>query len=98
MIFLKILSISFLLHFLGNMMIAGSVFGILGHVWYTFLDKRFPGTTVKIVLKKLLMEMAIGPPFMCGFFLGIGYLENKPAKESIQDFKKNFLTILIVRK
>ena len=78
-------------------MIAGSAFGVLGHVWYTFLDKRFPGQAIKTVLKKLLLEMAIGPPFMCGFFLGIGYLEGKSAKDSIEEFKKNFLIILIVR-
>lgn len=78
------------------MMIAGSAFGVLGHLWYTFLDKRFPGQAVKIVLKKLLCEMAIGPPFMCGFFLGIGYLEGKEAKDSFQEFKKNLLIVCIV--
>lgn len=77
-------------------MIAGSAFGVLGHVWYTFLDSRFPGQAVKTVMKKLLLEMAVGPPVFCGFFLGIGYLEGKPVKDSFQEFKKNFLIICIV--
>lgn len=77
----------------GNMMLAGSVFGSLGHFWYTFLDTKFPGQTVKSVSKKLLLEMVVGPPIFFCFFLGIGFLEKKPIENSIQEFKKNFLVI-----
>lgn len=77
-------------------MVAGSAFGVLGHFWYTFLDSKFPGKAVKTVLKKLLLEMAVGPPIFGGFFLGIGYLEGKPVKDSLEEFKKNFWIICAV--
>ncbi|GIY06935.1 mpv17-like protein 2 [Caerostris darwini] len=77
-----------------NMMISGSIFGVGGHYWYRFLDTKFPGTTVKHVGKKLLLEMAIGPPVFLGFFITIGYLEGKPIQESFKEFKKNILVIL----
>ncbi|GFW38018.1 mpv17-like protein 2 [Trichonephila clavipes] len=76
-----------------NMMVSGSIFGVAGHYWYQFLDRKFPGTTVRHVAKKLLLEMAIGPPVFFGFFLAIGYLEGKPVKSSVEEFKKNALVI-----
>lgn len=77
-------------------MISGSVFGVAAHYWYRFLDRRFPGKTWKPVGKKLLLEMAIGPPIICGFFLAIGYLEGKSPQTSLEEFKKNFLIICAV--
>ncbi|PRD21761.1 UNVERIFIED_CONTAM: PXMP2/4 family protein 4 [Trichonephila clavipes] len=78
------------------MMVSGSIFGVAGHYWYQFLDRKFPGTTVRHVAKKLLLEMAIGPPVFFGFFLAIGYLEGKPVKSSVEEFKKNALVICAV--
>lgn len=78
------------------MVVAGSIFGALGHFWYTFLDSRFPGQSVKSVSKKLLSEMAIGPPVFFCFFLGIGFLERKPVQQSIEEFKKNFFLVCAV--
>ncbi|KFM57275.1 Mpv17-like protein 2, partial [Stegodyphus mimosarum] len=80
----------------GNMMFAGSAFGILGHYWYKFLDFKFPGASAKAVGKKILSEMAIGPPLFLGFFISIGLLEGKSVVQSFQQFKKNFFLILAI--
>ncbi|XP_023232633.1 mpv17-like protein 2 [Centruroides sculpturatus] len=79
-----------------NMMGGGLVFGPLGHLWYSFLDRRFPGAKTSTVAKKLGCEMAIGPPLILVIFLSVGLLEGKPPKKSFNEFKDNIITICFV--
>ena len=45
--------------------------GPLNHNWYIFLDKMLPGTTVRIVTKKVLVDMLVmGPIFLVSFYSG----------------------------
>ena len=45
--------------------------GPLNHNWYIFLDKILPGTTVRIVTKKVLVDMLVmGPVFLVSFYSG----------------------------
>lgn len=76
-----------------NMMGGGLVFGPLGHVWYSFLDRRFPGAKTLTVAKKLGCEMAIGPPLILVIFLSVGLLEGKEPMKSFNEFKDNIITI-----
>ena len=78
------------------MMFAGIYFGVFGHVWYTFLDKRFPGPNIKSVSKKLLAEVAMGPPLISGLFLIIGKLKGMSLENSWIDLKSNFALICAV--
>lgn len=78
------------------MLIAGTYFGYAGHLWYTFLDRKFPGIKSKAVYKKLLSEMAIGPPFAATIFFIVGKLEGKPLKNSWNDLKSNFVYLCLV--
>ena len=78
------------------MMFAGIYFGLFGHIWYTFLDKRFPGRNSKSVSKKLLSEMAMGPPLISGLFLIIGKLKGMTFENSWTDLKSNFALICAV--
>ncbi|XP_071034463.1 mpv17-like protein 2 [Parasteatoda tepidariorum] len=77
-----------------NLLLSGSIIGVAGHHWYSFLDRRFPGTAYKQVAKKLLSEMVIGPPVFLAFFLLVGFFDGKPVKTSMAEFKKNILLIL----
>lgn len=72
------------------MMFAGIYFGVFGHMWYTFLDKRFPGRHSRSVAKKLLSECAMGPPLISGLFLIIGKLKGMSFDNSWTDLKENF--------
>ena len=78
------------------MLIAGTYFGYVGHLWYTFLDRKFIGTKAKTVSKKLLCEMAVGPPFAATVFFIVGKLEGKSVKSSWDGLKDNFLYLCIV--
>ncbi|CAG2105468.1 unnamed protein product [Medioppia subpectinata] len=79
-----------------NMSFAGIYFGLFGHFWYKFLDKRFPGSHRRAVLKKLLSEMAMGPPLVSGLFLIVSKLKDKSFEECLNDLKTNFVLICSV--
>ena len=64
--------------------------GLAGHYWYAFLDKRFAGHGLMSIRKKLLCEMAVGPPFGASLFFVSGALEGKPIVKTIDELKKNF--------
>lgn len=74
----------------------GLLFGSLGHFWYSFLDKRFPGHSKPIVGKKLLCEAAVGPLFLFAVFACVGYLEGKEWNEIWNGFKQNLIFCCLV--
>ncbi|XP_054286120.1 mpv17-like protein 2 [Macrosteles quadrilineatus] len=60
-----------------HMSISGLTVGIICHNWYKVLDKALPGRTLKIVLKKVVIDQIICSPIcITAFFLTLGYLEN----------------------
>ena len=82
--------------FLGAMATGGLVFGAIGHHWYVFLDRKFPGISRKIMTKKLTTEAAAGPPFALLIFMVVGKLEGKSPERCWSDFKENFLFLCAV--
>ncbi|XP_054156535.1 mpv17-like protein 2 [Oppia nitens] len=50
----------------------GIYFGVLGHYWYRFLDRRFPIGKPLAIRNKLLCEAALSPPFAGSLFLVAG--------------------------
>ncbi|XP_074601627.1 mpv17-like protein 2 [Brevipalpus obovatus] len=77
-----------------SMIVGGIYFGVGGHFWYGFLDKRFPGKERSMILRKLIREMAFGPPYVSGCFLIVNSLENKTFKESWSNLMHNLKYIL----
>lgn len=73
------------------MCVGGTVLGSLGHVWYTFLDKRFPGTSRSIITKKLIAEAAAGIPFGLTVFTTVGTLEGKSVNDCVTGFSNNIV-------
>ena len=69
--------------------------GIFGHFWYAFLDRKFPGYTLKAVRNKLFGEMACGPPFAASMFLIVGTLEKKSFERIFQETKTNFPYLIL---
>ncbi|XP_077285875.1 mpv17-like protein [Arctopsyche grandis] len=46
--------------------------------WYRWLDKKYVGTTAKIIVKKLLLDQfVITPPLLVIFFVGMSIMEQK---------------------
>ena len=74
----------------------GLLFGAMGHFWYQFLDKRFPGTMRAPVMKKLACEAAAGPPFLFAIFMCVGSLEGKTWRQNCEAFKQNLVYCCLV--
>ena len=67
------------------MAVSGMTVGILCHHWYSYLDSKLPGRTLRIVLQKVILDQLICSPLcISSFFLTLGLLE----KSSLEDLKK----------
>lgn len=59
-----------------HMAVTGSVVGFICHFWYIYLDRKFPGRSLRIVGKKLLVDQLLFSPFLITVFFGtVGVLE-----------------------
>ncbi|KAK4872676.1 hypothetical protein RN001_014705 [Aquatica leii] len=74
-----------------KMAISGIPIGIVCHLYYSFLDKRLPGRTLKVLIKKLFIDQFICSPICISTFLvTIACLEHA----SFNDFTKSLKTKL----
>ncbi|XP_022666851.1 mpv17-like protein 2 [Varroa jacobsoni] len=78
-----------------NMAIMGTGFGVLGHFWYSFLDRRFPGKTWAVIRSKLLAECAATPAFAGYTFVSYGILQGKNLQSCGHDFKEKLHLVCI---
>lgn len=71
-----------------NMSVSGATIGVVCHYWYHYLDNKLPGRTLKIVMKKLLVDQILFSPFLIVVFFGtVGILEHSSKEEVIQEIK-----------
>ncbi|XP_037052258.1 mpv17-like protein 2 [Bradysia coprophila] len=71
-----------------HMALSGSTVGVICHYWYKFLDKRMPGRSLSIVLKKVFWDQMICSPVVIStFFLTLGVLEQSSREEVIAEIK-----------
>ncbi|KAL1516920.1 hypothetical protein ABEB36_000751 [Hypothenemus hampei] len=71
-----------------NMTLSGTTVGIACHYWYSFLDRTVPGYTVRIVMKKIIVDQLIGSPLCIStFFATLGVLEGVTMEEFIKEIK-----------
>ncbi|XP_033111668.1 mpv17-like protein 2 isoform X2 [Anneissia japonica] len=81
----------------GRMAAIGFMLGPINHYWYLYLDRFLPGTSGRMVLKKILLDQIVAAPFFnASFIIGIGVLEGKPLSENIENFKCKFPTLYLM--
>lgn len=69
----------------------GFALGLPHHYWYLFLDRLIPGTSMRCVAKKILLDQSCFSPFAnYVFFTGSGLLEGNSYKDSWKEFKEKF--------
>jgi len=65
-----------------HMSASGITVGILCHYWYIFLDKRLPGRSLRIVMKKVIIDQIVLSPLAISlFFVTVGTLEKSKPKD-----------------
>ncbi|XP_076264634.1 mpv17-like protein 2 [Rhynchophorus ferrugineus] len=71
-----------------DMALSGTTVGVVCHYWYKFLDRSLPGYTIRIVLKKIVVDQFIGSPLCISTFFGtIALLEGSTRDEFIEEVK-----------
>ncbi|XP_055390096.1 mpv17-like protein 2 isoform X2 [Condylostylus longicornis] len=72
-----------------NMAVSGVSVGFICHYWYRFLDKRLPGSSIVIVLKKVVLDQLIcSPLYISIFFITLGILEKSTLEETLNEIKE----------
>ncbi|XP_053212719.1 mpv17-like protein 2 [Panonychus citri] len=77
-----------------GMAAGGLYFGLGGHYWYGFLDKRFPGKSMTSVTRKLLCEAIIGPPFVSLCYFIVARVEGKSTIDWYKSAKETIIYII----
>jgi len=67
----------------------GLVMGPVVHYWYIFLDRIYPGRTLRILFKKIALDQLIcSPVYLSLFLLTMGAMERKQWPEIRKDFEE----------
>ncbi|KAK1886743.1 Mpv17-like protein [Dissostichus eleginoides] len=73
--------------------VAVVAFGFHGNVnffWMRFLERRFPGNSIRMVLRKLLLDQTTAAPLAVSvFYTGVSFLEGKD--DIFEDWREKFL-------
>ncbi|CAM1310289.1 MPV17L2 (predicted) [Pycnogonum litorale] len=80
----------------GSMAIVGVGLGALGHGWYAFLERRYPGIKAVTIAKKIGLELLMGIPINTTFIFCISRLEGLSNDKSIQEVKEKFPIMYLV--
>ncbi|KAF2905222.1 hypothetical protein ILUMI_00946 [Ignelater luminosus] len=72
-----------------KMAISGVTVGIMCHYYYALLDKRLPGRSISVLVKKVFIDQVICSPLCISVFLvTVAYLEGSTMKQFIEDLKR----------
>ncbi|CAI9720713.1 mpv17 2 [Octopus vulgaris] len=76
--------------------ITGLILGPPSHYWYHLIDYLFPGSSIRVVVKKLLFDQTIGTPIGVFLFLSsLGILENSSVDKMLTEYKNCGKTLLL---
>ncbi|KAK3875225.1 hypothetical protein Pcinc_019886 [Petrolisthes cinctipes] len=71
-----------------HMTCSGITVGALCHHWYNLLDRRLPGRTIQVSLKKLLVDQLLfSPVCLTVFFLSLGLFKGGDWQEFLTDLR-----------
>lgn len=78
-----------------KMAMTGVAVGVVCHFWYGILDKQIVGHSMRIVVKKMVIDQLIGSPLsLAVFFLTLSLVEGKSLKD-LDDIKEKALKLYI---
>ncbi|XP_041647322.1 mpv17-like protein 2 [Cheilinus undulatus] len=75
----------------GRMFASGCSMGPPMHYWYVWIDRRFVGTALSTVSKKVLLDQTIAAPAMAlWYFVGMDIMEGLSLSDGFEEFKEKF--------
>lgn len=76
--------------------VTGLLFGVIGHYWYLYLDRRLVGHSLTIVIKKTIIDQLIFCPIgITLFFSTLGLLEGSNVKAICAEIRAKGLELVI---
>ncbi|XP_035899547.1 mpv17-like protein 2 [Anopheles stephensi] len=76
------------------MSISGMTVGMFCHSWYNFMDRRFPGRTIGLVLKKVLIDQTVASPIVIFlFFATLAVLKRSSWEETRREVREKFIRL-----
>lgn len=67
---------------------SGVTVGVICHYWYLFLDRRLPGRSMQVVMKKILLDQVIcSPLYITAFFITAGLLKGESGPQILEEIK-----------
>ncbi|CAG7833569.1 unnamed protein product [Allacma fusca] len=68
--------------------VTGLTIGFVCHHWYNWLDRFMPGRTLRVVMKKVLIDQLIcSPATISTFFVTLAIIERNSAEEFLDEVK-----------
>jgi hypothetical protein len=65
--------------------------------WYHWLDNKFPSTSKRTVMKKLILDQFLLTPWLLAmFFIGMAFLEGSKGKDLLTELKAKFTMTFIM--
>ncbi|XP_039251932.2 mpv17-like protein 2 [Styela clava] len=79
-----------------NMALVCTVAGPVMHIWYKFLDGKFPGRSPGIVATKVMIDLLSGPIWYGWFIGGLSTLRGNTLPQTVQEFKDKLPIIIAI--
>lgn len=80
-----------------NMSTVGLGHGVFHHFFYGWIDRTFPGTSLRNVVRKIFVDQLIASPVcMYIFFIGMAIMERRGYESGWQEIKNKFLFCYMV--
>uniref|UniRef100_A0A1B0CQT8 Uncharacterized protein n=1 Tax=Lutzomyia longipalpis TaxID=7200 RepID=A0A1B0CQT8_LUTLO len=77
-----------------RMGVTGITVGVVCHYWYNFIDNFLPGRTLRLVLKKVVLDQIIGSPLVIStLFVTLGLLDGQSRSEIVDEMKQKFIRL-----
>jgi len=73
-------------------LLGGGVFAPVLHFWYKWLDRVLPGTSGRILIKKVALDISVfALPYYTAFYVSLNLLAGVGLQESLSELKQKLL-------
>lgn len=79
-----------------NQALSGGITGAITHFWYIFLETKYPGVQLRVVIKKVFLDQLLCSPVrIVNEIAVVDFLDGKSKEEMVQDIKNDAFSCYI---